>query len=238
MNKRIEIPAPRRHPVGGGYPRGEEARAHIIRVAIEAFGVHGFEGASTRTIAEMAGVSAPVLQYYFGGKQRLYLACADFIATTIGSRLGSNIAGARQTLASEKSSRKDLVLQLHDLLSAILDMLLESDMTEAWTLFVMREQAHPTAAFETIFERMQGPVIRLCAAFVAKLSDLSENDPQVTITALSLYGQITSFRSGRESVLRVLGTRKLSRAYLAEIKSAQFRQLTCLSRASRPRLKR
>ena len=61
-NKGTEIPAPRRHPAGGGYPRGEEARSRIIRVAIEAFGMRGFEGASTRTIAEMAGVSAPALQ--------------------------------------------------------------------------------------------------------------------------------------------------------------------------------
>ncbi len=234
MDKGSKVPAPRRHPVGGGYPRGEEARSRIIRVAIEAFGVNGFEAASTRTIAEMAGISAPALQYYFGGKQRLYLACADFIATTIGSRLGSTISAARQTLASEKSSRKDLVLQLNDLLSAILDMLLESDMTEPWTLFVMREQAHPTAAFETIFERTQGPVIRLCAGFLARLLDLSEDDPQVTVTALCLYGQITSVRSGRESILRVLGTRELSRAHFAEIKSVLFRQLTCLSIASPP----
>ncbi len=225
MNKGIK---PRRHPVGGGYPRGEEARSRIIRVAIEAFGMHGFEGAPTRTIAEMAGVSAPALQYYFGGKQRLYLACAEFIATTIGSRLGSTIADAQQTLAREKPSRKDLVLQLHDLLSTILDMLLESEMTEAWTFFVMREQAHPTAAFDAIFERTQGPVIRLCAAFVARLSDLSEDDPQVTVTALSLYGQVTSFRSGRETILRVLGTRELSHAYVAEIKSVLFRQLMYL----------
>ncbi len=173
-------------------------RSRIIRVAIEAFGVHGFDGVSTRTIAEMAGVTAPALQYYFGGKQRLYLACAEFIATTIESRLHSWFA--RRTLAGEKSSRKELVLQLHDLLSAILDMLIESDLTEAWGLFVTKEQAHPTDAFETIFRRMQGPVIRLCAAFVAKLSNLPKHDPQVTVTALSLYGQVTFYRSGRESI--------------------------------------
>ena len=238
MKKAIEAPAHRRHPAGGGYPRGEEARSRLIRMAIEAFGLHGFEGVSTRTIAAMAGVRAPALQYYFGGKQGLYLACADFIATTIGSRLVTVMSRARQTLASEESSKNDLVRQLHDLLSAILDMLLESDMTEAWTLFVMREQAHPTAAFETIFELTQGPVIRLCSALVAKLSGLSEDDPKVNVTALSLYGQITFFRSGRESLLRVLETREISAACVAEIKSVLFRQLTCLRHVGRRRLKR
>jgi len=228
MNKRAQIRA-RRRPARGGYARGEEARSRIIGVAIEAFGKHGFEGASTRTIAEMAGVSAPALQYYFGGKRGLYLACAEYIATIIGLRLACTLISAQDTLARKSCSRKALILKLHDLLSEILDMLLQSDMTEAWTLFAAREQAHPTAAFEAIFESTQGPVIQLCAALIARLSNLSEDDPQVTIFALSLYGQITSFRFGHASVLRVLDAREISRAHLAEIKSVLYRQLACFS---------
>jgi len=224
----------------GVLPRGFRHPGPTTSGEAEVFGAggfSGFEGASTRTIAEMAGVTAPALQYYFSGKKRLYLACAEFIATTVESRLDSTFACARKTLARETSSRKDLVLQLHDLLSAILSMLIESDLTEAWTLFVVREQADPTDAFKTIFKKMQGPVIRLCGAFIARLTNLPEDDPQVTVTALSLYGQVTFFRSGRESILRVLGTRRLSRAHFEKIKSVLLRQLTCLSHYSGPRLK-
>ncbi len=75
-----------------------------------------------------------------------------------------------------------------------------------------------------------GPVVRTCAALIAKLADFPENDPQAVVAALGLYGQITSFRFGREAVLRVLGTRELTDAHRAQIKSGLLRQLTGLIR--------
>lgn len=211
--------------MGGGYPRGDEARSRIIRVAIEAFGLQGYEGVSTRTIAQMAGVNAPALQYYFGGKQGLYSACADHIAVIIGSRLASSLADARQVLAAETSAKDMILLQLHCLLSEILDLLLRSDV-ETWPLFVLREQTHPTPAFDSIYDKIMGPVIRTCAALVARLADLPENDPEAAVVAFGLYGQITAFRFGREAVLRVLGTRDLTDAHRAQIKAGLLRQLT------------
>ena len=229
MNRTMEITVRRRHPAGGGYPRGDEARLRIIQVALEAFGLHGYDGASTRAIAELADVTAPALQYYFGGKPGLYSACADHIAVVIGARLASSLADARQALASDKSTKKTILQQLHRLLSEILDMLLGSDV-EPWALFILREQAHPTPAFDSMYDKIMGPVIRTCASLIARLADLPENDPQVAVAALGLYGQITSFRFGREAVLRVLGTSELTDAHRAQIKSGLLRQLTALLR--------
>ena len=41
-----------------GYARGEAARLHIIETAVEVFGVHGFEDASTREISVNAQLAA------------------------------------------------------------------------------------------------------------------------------------------------------------------------------------
>ena len=226
MSKASEMPA-RRHQVGGGYPRGDEARSRIIQIAIEAFGVHGYEGASTRAIAELSDVKAPALQYYFGGKAGLYSACADHIAAAIETRLASPLSDAMRALANDKQEKDTILLDLHRLLSEILDMLLGSE-AESWALFILREQARPTSAFDQIFDKIMGPVIRTCAALIAKLSDLPENDPEVVIAALSFYGQITSFRFGHEAVLRGLGTRKLTDAHRAQIKTGLLRQLSAL----------
>ena len=229
MNAASEISARRRHPPGGGYPRGDEARSRIIQIAIEAFGLHGYEGASTREIAELAGVKAPALQYYFDGKPGLYSACADHIAAAIETRLASSLADARQALADDALMKDAILLELHGFLSQILDMLLGPDV-EAWALFILREQAHPTSAFDSLFNTIMGPVIQTCAALIAKLAGLSDDDPEAAVAALSFYGQITSFRFGREAVLRVLGTRKLSDAHRAQIKSGLLRQLSAFVR--------
>lgn len=229
MDRAKKTSSPRRHPEGGGYSRGDEARQRIIVVALEAFGVQGYEGMSTRAIAELAGVTAPALQYYFGGKQGLYLACADYIAEAVGSRLAGSLASAQRALANKTSSKDDILAQMHGLLSEILDMLVGSD-AKAWGLFVLREHAHPTEAFDSIYDKTMGPVIRTCASLVAKLRDLPDDDPEAAIIALGLYGQITSFRFGREAVLRVLDAREIDGHHRALIKSSLFRQLTELIR--------
>src|SRR5688572_24745215 len=49
-------------------------RQRILEAAIHAFAAGGFEGASTREIAEAAGVTDPLLFYHFKSKAELYYA--------------------------------------------------------------------------------------------------------------------------------------------------------------------
>src|SRR5208282_731957 len=63
--------------------RGEEARQRLIQTAIEVFGAYGFDGASTRMLAQKAAVNLAAIPYYFGGKQGLYRAAAQFIVDRI-----------------------------------------------------------------------------------------------------------------------------------------------------------
>jgi len=52
----------------------EERRAHIIRVASNLFAEKGFNGARTKEIAELAGVSEALIFKYFRNKEELYKA--------------------------------------------------------------------------------------------------------------------------------------------------------------------
>ncbi|WP_283135905.1 TetR/AcrR family transcriptional regulator [Rhizohabitans arisaemae] len=56
-------------------PEDLTARARIRDAALHHFGEHGFEGATTRAIAETAGVSPGLLRHHFGSKQALREAC-------------------------------------------------------------------------------------------------------------------------------------------------------------------
>lgn len=51
-----------------------EKKDHIIEIAEKLFSELGYDGASTRHIAQDAGVNMAMLNYYFGGKEGLYLA--------------------------------------------------------------------------------------------------------------------------------------------------------------------
>jgi TetR/AcrR family transcriptional regulator len=66
------------------FPQGD-ARNAIVEAALDVFAANGFHGAGTRQIAQTAGVSQPLLNHHFGGKDALWRVVgeqitADFMA--------------------------------------------------------------------------------------------------------------------------------------------------------------
>lgn len=101
---------------------GENSKDRIISAAIEAFAAGAYEGTSIRDVASAAGVSLPVIYYYFKSKEGLY----DYImqhcrvaylervqaATSAEGDLRSKLVGlirARQDLAT---SHRPIVILL------------------------------------------------------------------------------------------------------------------------------
>jgi AcrR family transcriptional regulator len=192
---------PRRSPTG--YARGDETRARIINAALDVFGVHGFGGASTRMLADRAGVNLPALQYYFNGKEGVYLACAEHIAGRMQQLLGPAAARMAARLEAGGSPRR-LRAALLEFLDGFANLFLAVHEQEHWVLFIIREQAHPTKAFDILYERMMRRVIGACTGLVARLLGLSRDDPAVRLRTLALLGQIVFFRTAREVTLRTL----------------------------------
>ena len=57
--------------------RSRDTEEQILAAALDAFAENGFDGAKMRSIAASAGVTLGLLQYYFGGKQKLWRAAVD-----------------------------------------------------------------------------------------------------------------------------------------------------------------
>ncbi len=70
-------PAPKKPKGTAKKPRGAEVREQVLHAALECFGAFGFEGTSTRAVAERAGVSHPLLLYHFESKEQLWLSTME-----------------------------------------------------------------------------------------------------------------------------------------------------------------
>lgn len=81
-------PRPRRRQERSG-----AARSAILAAALEEFSGVGFEGASTRRIAEGAGVSLPLIRHHFGNKEDLWKATAAEVYGAFLERLGERRKG-------------------------------------------------------------------------------------------------------------------------------------------------
>lgn len=205
----------------GGYARGAEARQRIVLAALAVFGAEGFEGASTRVIAERADVVLPALQYYFGGKQGLYQECARHIAMQISAMLDPALAQIAPLISpSAAASPRQAKAALHVLLDNVADMLVGSRQPQAWVMFIIREQANPTAAFDLIYEQAIGRIADACTALVSKALGRSVDDPEVRVRGFAVLGQVVAFRSARAAALRSLGWRNFDGEQLEILKRA------------------
>jgi TetR/AcrR family transcriptional regulator, regulator of cefoperazone and chloramphenicol sensitivity len=199
-----------RRPAEGGYARGEETRMRIIDAAIDLFGEHGFAATSTRDIAARAGVNAPALQYYFENKEGVYRACAEYFADFVWTTFEPVVRSASEALESGVG-----IAQLIDAFIAIQDQIADNmfkmPKSPSQRLFFVREQGghEPSIASDILQERVRGPLTRVSAGLVAKITGGSADDPVTTIRAITLYGQLMLFHVSPRSTLRHLGWQEI-----------------------------
>jgi len=84
-------------------PRGEATRKKIVTAAVTVFAEKGFEAASTRAIAERAGLDQGLLTYHYPNKDALWRAAADRVFETLGDRVETAISSVGETEPRERS---------------------------------------------------------------------------------------------------------------------------------------
>lgn len=198
-----------------GKSRGEDVRLKLIEAAIEIFGRHGFEGASTRALAQRAGVNQQAIPYYFGGKSGLYLAVADHIAERlkaligpIGMRIGLRIAAHHTRKDGKTLEAAEARALLIELLETMARVLVDEE-AASWARFIVREQMEPTEAFERIYEKIMARLIEAARGLIAVIVREDPSSEAVRLRAVALIGQILVFRVAHAAVMRQLGWEKI-----------------------------
>ena len=171
----------------------------LIEAAIEQFGQHGFEGASTRDIAAASGTAMSSITYHFGGKQGLYLACADHIADQIAAVHAVGLAAIRSHPPHEPEEARAALLGLLENFGR----LMLSPQSEAWSQFIVREQQRPTEAFEVLYARIMRPVLEAAVSLLV-IARPSLDDEARRMLVMNIVGMALILRLGRACVSRVM----------------------------------
>lgn len=207
----------RRHPKDGGYARGEETRARIIATALRVFGEEGFNKASTRQIATDAGVNPPALQYYFGGKEGLHRACAQFIIDRVMVMVTPALLEARDI--SGPAQRARAIDALCALLDAMADGLVAAG-SESWSRFITRGKADGAGpAMGMLRQNIGMPIMLTVAQLIAVVTDADPTEAVIRIKAAAILGQLTTFLTNRESTMEALNWPEFNAQRLQLIKT-------------------
>ncbi|MBL6751951.1 MAG: TetR family transcriptional regulator [Nevskia sp.] len=81
-------------------PRGAQVRERVLQAALECFGAFGFEGTSTRAVAERAGVTHTLLLYHFDSKDALWRSTMEAVMKRFLAALDERLAAVPRTDAA------------------------------------------------------------------------------------------------------------------------------------------
>ncbi|GGC50058.1 CerR family C-terminal domain-containing protein [Chelatococcus reniformis] len=198
----------RPEPADAAAERGEATRQKLLLAATDVFGRVGFDGATTRALADAAGVNLQAIPYYFGGKEGLYVATAEHIAAQIGAHAGQARGRALARIAAAESGgpplgRDEARVLLTDILQTMAALFV-SPQAEAWARFLIREQMAPTEAFARVYGGLMEPMLRLTGRLVGRLLDEEPSSEHVRLRTLSLLGSVMVFRMAHAAALRQL----------------------------------
>lgn len=121
--------------------KGEQAKNQLIAAALAQFGEYGLH-ATTRDIAAQAGQNIAAIPYYFGSKEDLYLACAQWIADFISHHFAPHVQAAEALFAETEPDRSAIRALIHRASKEMLT-LLTHDETLNLSKFISREQLSP-----------------------------------------------------------------------------------------------
>ena len=225
-----EREGPRRRPAAGGYARGDEKRQRIIEAAVSAFGTHGYERASTRQIAEEAGVNPPALQYYFESKQGLFCACAEHVATQSHAALLPAYEAAAKVAPTDREGATQALLTLLDTLA---DLLFGPSRMKGWSRFLARGQTEEAGINLLVLRQRLGDALHdNCARLTAIATGLDTDAPANRLRAMSIVGLVTLFHLSQVNMLAFRSFAGFDGGGLALLKDLARRHATAMLAAA------
>lgn len=209
----------------------DQTRLALVEAALRLFGQKGFDGTSTREIAAAANANIGSIAYHFGGKEALRIACAEHIAATMGTLSAQVLATAPEPDDLTAETARAL---LRTVVTTMATFLLGRPESGDFVQFILRELAHPTAALDTVYNRMFEPMHRrLCRIWQAATGEDAESEA-TKLTVFTLIGQIVYFRIGREAVLRRMGWTGIGAEQMAAVIAAATANLDAMLAARNP----
>jgi TetR/AcrR family transcriptional regulator, regulator of cefoperazone and chloramphenicol sensitivity len=184
---------------------GEEIQTRLIEAGLDLFSSYGFDGVSTRMLADAANANLASIQYHFGGKDGLHLAVVRHITDEMGRDVLAAVAEIEDALVRETPSQEACFTMLCRLLDILLTRKLSSPDVHRWGRIMVRELMEGGEGLDIIYKRFSLPFQECCCKLVGLILDVDPHDPQTKLLMFAIGGQIFTFDVLRTVVMRSLG---------------------------------
>lgn len=159
----------------------------MLQAALVVFGQHGFDGATTRMLAQEARMNLGAIPYYFGSKEDLYAQAADYLAGFIEARQAERLTQLKASTeqVTQKEALCDLVVGF---LVGQAHIVLTENIPTSWMQFFLRAQAERGQAFDCLNQRVIEPAQSVLTALVGRIIGRHGDDPVTrTVAFLGIH---------------------------------------------------
>ena len=180
-------------------PRSDTTKALLISAAFKLFAEKGYEGASTREIAAAAKTNIASINYHFGGKAGLRLACAETIVARFNRMHQDPEAIHLPPSLEEPQSQFENAL----LRQAVVILSLEE--AQPIMRFMLREAHEEGEVFDHVYEHFANPIVTLLYQLFLQATERSDSETdreELKVAIFSLISMLAYFRIGEPVILR------------------------------------
>lgn len=170
----------------------DETQRRILMVAAPLFAERGFHGVTVRDIVGAAGVNLAAVNYYFGGKEGLYLAVLEHHALL-----------ALERYPLPESGRGDPEARFAAFVGGFLHRLLDPASPSLIARLMAREIASPTVALERVVDLFTRPQMAHLMGVLAELTGRGPQDPVLRACLRSVVGQCLFYHLARPVLAKV-----------------------------------
>ncbi|MBL8830129.1 MAG: CerR family C-terminal domain-containing protein [Planctomycetaceae bacterium] len=186
----------------------DDTKQRLIQAAGEVFASKGFEAASVREISTLAGANIAAINYHFGDKQKLYLACLE-----------QTVCSQQEDLACAPWTSPGL--PPHARLRAFIEGMLRSRLDPArprWHMEIMlREMAHPSPTCAEMVERFIRPMAESLWSILGEFIPNAPQDRHGWVVGFSIVGQVLFYYVHQPIVRTLMGDDEFNRLTVTEL---------------------
>ncbi|OHB66511.1 MAG: hypothetical protein A2Y77_02260 [Planctomycetes bacterium RBG_13_62_9] len=166
----------------GAVERGVHSR--LVETAEELFCTRGFNETSVRDIAAAAGCNVAAINYYFGGKDNLYV---EVWRRRLAQMRDMRLAGIERVMSGQQPRQLEELLRSYA--NSFVEPLMEGGQSDRLLRFMAREMVDPHLPREMFLNEMVLPVMNAMNEALQKSCPWLE-ERQVQLVILSIVGQL------------------------------------------------
>lgn len=180
-------------------PRSQATREALLRAGARLFAQHGQAAVKLRELAAAAGTPISAIHYHFGGKDALYVAVLERLASEALTRFPLPGAPEVRAAVSELGVEQRLELLVRNMLSRFFS----SEDSALLGRLLAQELANPSPALDRLVEVVTRPQFGQAAALVTEVLGPGHGPERIRQCTLSVLGQCFVYLFAQPALTRL-----------------------------------